>query len=531
MMDDKPNPSAPSSAYQAMAPHFAMVNTILGGAPAMRAAGKAYLPKFENETERDYKHRLAHAPFTNIYADISRNLASKPFAKELRLADGAPDVFIGVKDAAGGRSGGLVDDIDGQGNSLHVFSAPVFKAGVDKAMSWIMVDFTRAGQNADGRPLTRADEQAQGLRPYWVHLGPEQVIAAYSAFVGGVETLVHVRILEVTAVRDGFSERQARRVRVIDREVVSEASDGSPAALGPATWALWEEREIKGEKTWVEIDQGGYSIGVIPLVWFIPGGRSGATFQAESPLRDIAFLQVEEFQQESNLKHIKALTAFPMLAGNGVDGVMEDGSRAVVPVGPQAVLFAPPGDGGQHGEWSFIEPASTSLTFLKDDLSELRKEMRDLGMQPLTEGNLTVTTTKSVTQKASSQVQAWAILFKDTIDRALALTSMWLGIPDETECVIHLDFAIETEEGAQVDALLKAEAQSIISKRTVAEEMKRRGILSDQFDCDQEDERLADQNSGLDPEEGIDPITGMPLSASGANANPADAGGAPGRMA
>ncbi|HQS92971.1 MAG TPA: hypothetical protein PK934_18205, partial [Polaromonas sp.] len=107
-MTDKPDPSAPSSDYSAMAPYWGMVSAILGGAPAMRSACKNYLPQFENEGDKDYKIRVEHAPFTNIYADISRNLASKPFSKETVLAEGAPDIMVGTMDASKKRSGGLV---------------------------------------------------------------------------------------------------------------------------------------------------------------------------------------------------------------------------------------------------------------------------------------------------------------------------------------------------------------------------------------------------------------------------------------
>jgi hypothetical protein len=61
-------------------------------------------------------------------------------------------------------------------------------------------------------------------------------------------------------------------------------------------------------------------------------------------------MQIEEFQQESNLKSIKELTAFPMLAGNGVSppDKRADGSEVIVPVGPRAVLFAPPAWTARH---------------------------------------------------------------------------------------------------------------------------------------------------------------------------------------
>lgn len=513
-MTDQPTPATPSSDYLAMSDFWGMVRDILGGVPSMRNNCACYLPKLPEESDPDHKMRVALSPFTNIYGDISGNLASKPFAKDLALSEDAAEAIAGAPGKDKVRTGGLVENIDAQGNSLHVFASNSFKEGVDKGLTWILVDFTRARQDG-ARPLSQAEEQAQGLRPYWVHMPPENVIAAYSVAVGGVDTLFHVRVLEESRERDGFGEKHVRRVRVMDRAFTGLSGDGTPSALGPATWALYEEQKVDGKDKpeWVLIDRGAYSIGIIPMVPVFIGQRVGSSFRVVPPLRDLAYMQVEEYQQEANLKSISMLTAFPMLAGNGVTPPVDaqTGQAIMVPVGPRRVLFAPPNADGDHGEWKFIEPSAESLKFLEERLNTFRDQMRDLGMQPLARANLTVVTTSNLSRKASSQVQKWAILFEDALDRALAITAMWLGIKDETSATLYKDFAVEAEEGAELDALLKAEGQSVVSKRTVAEEFKRRGVLSDAYDFDQEQVRIADQQAGATGEEDIDPVTGQKI--------------------
>jgi hypothetical protein len=97
-----------------------------------------YLPKFENETRQTTSAAADNAPLTNIYSDISRNLASKPFSKTLELDEAAPDQYKK-----------LAENIDGQGNNLHVFAAEVFKSGLDKGIDWILVDYTKVPQGLD----------------------------------------------------------------------------------------------------------------------------------------------------------------------------------------------------------------------------------------------------------------------------------------------------------------------------------------------------------------------------------------------
>jgi len=198
-----------------------------------------------------------------------------------------------------------------------------------------------------------------------------------------------------------------------------------------------------------------------------------------------------------------------MLAGDGV--TLTEGE--VIRIGPHRVLTAPPTSDGTIPSWHWIEPQAASLTFLQADLEKLRTEMRDLGMQPLATANLTVVTTANVSMKAHSAVQAWALGLKDALERAWRITCDWLNRTDYPTVTVHTDFGVDFEAGTEVAGLLTAESQGVISKRTVQDEFKRRGILSDDFDPDEEEQRLADQQQGqvLQPEVHIDPVTGAPV--------------------
>lgn len=523
-MAEEDSPIQTSSDYDANAPYWHMVNAILCGAEALRATtsgsvpgphvpyqnlaqlrvrGRSgpvspYLPQFENESDADYQIRRLNAPLTNIYADISSNLASKPFSKELELDE-----------ATGDDLKKLAENIDGQGNNLHVFAREVFKSGLDKGIHWILVDHTNVPEGA-----TLADERAMGARPYWVHIPAERMLAVYSVFFGGQEVITHARIYEPVTRRVGYGEQLVRRVRHLDRaEVYDEA--GNLIGLGAATWTVYEEitaGEGSAKKTsWQEVATGIITLGEITLVPYLTGSREGSSWRVTPPLHDLAHMQIEEFQQESNLKTIKEMTAFPMLAGNGVaPATGPDGSEVVVPVGPRGVLFAPPNADGSHGEWAFIEPSAQSLTFLQSDLEKLRGEMRNLGMQPMATANLTVVTTANVSMKAHNAVQAWALGLKDALEQAMKLTCRWLKQDKEPTVNVYTDFGVDLEGGKELDALLKAESQGVVSKRTVQDEFKRRGVLSDDFDPTEEEQRLAEQQQGQDlqPDQTIDPVTG-----------------------
>jgi hypothetical protein len=270
------------------------------------------------------------------------------------------------------------------------------------------------------------------------------------------------------------------------------------------------------------------------LVPYRTGKRDGTSWRVIPPLKDIAYLQIEEFQQESNLKTIKELTAYPMLTGDGVaPPTNAEGQLVTVPVGPRAILFAPPQmDGRSPGHWSFIEPGASSLAFLAADLQRIRDEMRDLGKQPLATANLTVVTTANISMRAHNIVQAWALGLKDALEQAWKITCMWLNQPSvEPQVKVHTDFGVDLTAETELPVLLQAETQGIISKVTLQSELKRRGVLSDDFDPAEEEKLLAEQQKGLQPEVPIDPRTGLPLKPMGNGAMPPQPGQTPPQLA
>lgn len=483
-------PASTSSDYDAMSSYWAMTSTMLGGTPAMRAAGKTYLPKFPNESTADYDLRLANAKFTNIFGDILETLASKPFEKEVDVQDAEP-----LED--------LIEDIDGQGNHLHVFAAKAFHYGIANAVHWVMVEYTKGVPTG----ATVAQEKAIGARPYWVHIPAQSLLAVYSENVGGKETITHARIREDVKEREGFGEVKKERVRVLNREVVAN-EQGDIVSAGPATWELFEkQKDAQGKEAWVSIGFGAYSIGIIPLVPFVTGRREGSSWVIKPPLADAAYLQVEHYQQESGLKHKNELNNFTMLAGQGVSPPMgDDGKPVVVPAGPQTVLYAPPDGNGNSGTWEWLAVETAGLDFSLKYIQSIESQIRELGRQPLTAqaGNITTITAAFAGDKAHTVIEAWALNFKDFLEQCLKITAMWRKVDVEPEVEISTDFALSLKEDTGISSLDAAHERGALSWDTWFEEMKRRGIIGPNVDKDDERERILAEVPGDATQEELD---------------------------
>lgn len=492
-MPEEITPDTPSSDYAAMVPYWIKAQTMLDGTEAMRKI-KAFLPRFPRESRANYEHRRANAKFTNVFRDIVENLASKPFAKKTSVKDGTVSGSIAA----------LIDDIDGAGNHLHVFAGTTFFNGIAKALDYIFVDYTKVPVGA-----SLAVEKAMGARPYWVRLPAERVVAAYTAMIGGTEEFVHVRVLEPTTIRRGFRESVMERVRVYDRQEIEhrdEASGIVTTKYGPATWTLLEKRKKANtsEFEWVAIDSGVLRIGRIPLVPFVTGRRKEGSWQFNAPMEDAADLQIEMYQQETNLKAAKEMSCFPMIKALGVQPPTDaKGNPADFPTGPGVVVYSPPGKDGSHGDYGFLEPSATSLSFLASEIDKTEKQLRELGRQPLTaqSGNLTTVTTAVAAAKGNSAVQAWALNLKDALERALQFTMLWMDDTTSDPVVnVYTDFGIELGDGTSMGRLIDMRRNGDLDRDTLWAEAVRRGELSADFDASAAKQRLADE-APQDPSE------------------------------
>lgn len=487
-MTDNTDLLSTSSDYQAMQDYWTKVRDIMNGVDAMREGGRKYLPQFPQESDENYDYRRKNSKFTNIYRDIVENLASKPFTKEVRLVgENWPKSLIEVQ-----------EDVDGAGNHLSAFAAEFFFDGLNNAIDWLLVDYPKMPANA-----TIADDRRRGARPFWVKINATDMLAVYSAHFEGQEQFVYARIREPQTVFEDGDEVEVMRVRVLVRDPIIDEEMGDIIGYGPARFEVWEQDAEKAE-AWTLIDSGPITIGVIALVPFLTGRRKGNTWRVLPPVSDVVDLQIEHYQAETNLKIAKELTAFPMLAGSGVTlPVDKDGKPVVVPIGPSSVVTTPPrDDGGAPGRWEWIEINATSLKFLSEEIDKIEGQMRELGRQPLTAGTSGITQIAAAlqSQKASSAVQAWAWLLKDALEKAFVFTAMWLNEAVEPTVFVNTQIAIDLGADKVPDSLLKMRETGDLSQQSLWEQMKERGVLSQEFDAAEEEKRLEGEIPGDDPD-------------------------------
>ena len=470
----------------AMRPYWKKVDDVSGGIETMKTAGKDYLPSYPGESNEAYLFRLSLAKLTNIYGDTVSSISAKPFEQEISFP-------VGENAKLPDQIASFIENVDGAGNNITKFAAGVFYNGVNYTHDWIMVNFPRI-QQVEGKVRTLADDKAEGIRPFWSRVPASNVYEVRTAIVGGNEILTYVRIFEPSVNQ---SKERYREFELIG---------------GQVQLTIWEQNPDGTDFVQVEDTPYMMTINQIPMVPFITGEREGRRWFFDPPLRDALELQVVLYRKESGLEFAETMTAYPMLCMIGVKPEKNaDGTNKELPVGPSRILWIPSDGAGNVGDAKYIEPSATSLTLLRETIKETKQDLRELGKQPLTaqSGNLTVITTAVAAGKTKSVVAAWGLSLKDALENALAVTCQYLKIAKDSydpEVTVYDGYDDFEDTAADLSALQSARDKRDISQETYWSELKRRNVLSAEFDPEAEKKRLlkeipADELTGEDDDD------------------------------
>ncbi len=437
--DKKKNPRTTSAIHDQMQPRIDLVNVLLGGTEALRLQAKTYLPKHEAESELNYQSRLDRAVCTNYFQRTIESLTGKPFATPMILSEDMPPA---ISD--------LVVDIDHQGNNLDVFCRKVFRDGLAKGLTHILVEFPDT-ENLGVQTLE--DEVQINATPYFVHIPPENIIAAYAEYRNGAEFLTHVRILESEIIQDGFSEVTIEHIRVLE----------------PGSWTLYR----KGDNDkWQLESSGKTTLDFIPLVTFY--SKREDFMLAMPPLMDLAYMNVAHWQSSSDQRNALTVARYPILAASGVDE-----TEANIKIGPKQLLTASNAD----ARYYFVEHSGASINAGRQDLEDMKDEMSILGIELLKKsGNPTATAKAIDTAENMSMLQALVLVFCNAIDRCFKIAAGWVNLDNGGSVHIDSDFGLKLNDSGDLLALQWARQFAEISHEAYLLELKRRGTLSEDFD-------------------------------------------------
>lgn len=448
------DPSTPSLDYKALQGDWNLISTVLGGTKSMRAAGKSLLPQHEGESDLRYKDRLNSATFTNYTALTLDHWCGKPFSKPAVISkDSDPDIIK------------LAADIDLCGSELTVVLKDWFTKGMAKRRAYCLVEYPKVPDHIRARGVTLADEQRLNLRPYWVIIPAEAMIAPRKERVNGEDIFTNVRFYDNETYYDGFEEKVRVRIREIERAVLERDEFGDEVSVVVRTRLhVKKDRNEWDTKDWETVDAPD---NLITLVEFDTG---------KLELLDLAYLNITHWQSASDQRNCLTTARFPILAAKGV------AADTVVTIGPYAFLASK----DSNSEFYYVEHGGAALDAGQTDLDKLTEDMALYGAEMLKQRPDRETATSRVLDQAenTAPLQVHVFNFISAVNMALYYTARWLDKPENTVARIEMDtdFALSAEATQKVDHLKELRKSGDISRKQLLTGMKEAKALPDSFD-------------------------------------------------
>jgi hypothetical protein len=458
-------PDTLSSARSAMSEALTLMRAVYGGTPTMRESGQDMLPQYENETDARYQQRLAKTFALNKLRDAVETASAKPFESLVEVISPDADLALWQK------------DIDLRGTHLHAFGLDLFQEAVLLGHSSFLVDHP----STTDMPNLKAQRDA-GMRPFFKHIPPDSVVAAYDEKVGGQTICRHLRFRDS---RIEFDPNDEFKEVVFDQIYVVEVEPGAVQGVVQ----LYETK--RGSTAWALIGEQPMDMDEVPFVTFYAGKRQGS-YQSIPPFQDLAYKQVEHWQSSSDQRNILSAARFPMLAASGVYLGEDDENASPIEIGPYKILYSPE----KEGKWYYVEPTGKAIDAGAKDLQSLEFQMDFMSLNPVVGTHrqyVPMNERELQERRVNAVIKTWAMNSKLALERGFYFAGKWLK-RDYSQVQVHMNTDIDVTMLRQkdMDNLLKSFEDGAITAEELREEMRDRGLLARRLNVSAELEQDAD---------------------------------------
>jgi len=431
----------PNTSWVNQEPHWGLIETLLGGTYKIRKGHRKFLPQEPRELDEAYDNRLQRSVLAPYYVRLERMLAGMLTRKPVRLDD--------VSDVIREQ----LFDVDLQGNDLQTWLFQTSRICIRYGHVGVLVDAPASGENG---------------RPYWVSYTPRDILGWRSELKDGKQELTQLRLQEKIVVPDGlYGEKQVEQVRV----------------LTPGAFEIHQKDQQGDFKV---VDEGRTSLSEIPFS--VAYSNRMGVLESIPPLADIAELNLQHYQVQSDLSNQLHISAVPMLAIFGFPQSAEE-----ISAGPGEALALPEGASAQY-----IEPAGNSYDAQFRRLEQIASQINELGLAAVLGSKLvgeTAAAKRIDRSQGDSTMMIVAQQMQDMIDNCLRFHAQYMQEPNAGSSLVNRDFMGTRLEPLEIQALLQLYTAGTITQETLLLQLEAGEVLGDNFDV--ENELEATQNGGL----------------------------------
>jgi len=325
--------------WRVYAPEWDLYLAAYEGGPEFATQGNLF--KHARENQEDFADRVARVHYINYCEQIVDFFTNFIFAETIQRDGGdLQDWYVN-----------FLKDVNKKGDDIETYMRAVSDDMQIFGMSYTLVD-TPYVQLPEGETLTKADEEAQGIRPYWCLLRPDEIT---DWVVDDFDTFTYIKrkqmVNEVVGTEIKVVEKYTEWFQsqiIISRIDVTDSA--KPIMMG---------KQIVTN-----------TLGEIPIVVVRYKRSKRNPFMGNSFLRDFAKNNREIMNLTSLLQEFLYRQCFNLLAKE-VEGTIplkdqEDGVQ-----GTANVLEVP--KGAQMPE--YISPPSDPARFIQEERDRIKQEM------------------------------------------------------------------------------------------------------------------------------------------------------------
>lgn len=455
MSDPKDLPDYVSGTVSAMLPAVKWCRDVDAGHETIKDERTDYLPQHPKEEGANYEIRLNRPVFYEGFARTCDGLTGMVFRREPQLAEDVPAQI--VEDW---------ENIDQRGSHGAVFLSETFRDAMVGGHAVIFVDYPKAATTR-----TLAEEQALGLRPYWVRYQVEDVLNFRTTQVAGRTVLEQITLHEGTREPSGtFGEKKVDRYRVFQR-----------TATG-VVWETWERVEGDTKQEALQLKEAGTLGNQAEIPASVVYGKRKGVLLSTPPLKGLADVNILHYQTNSDYHHAAhiANVPIPVISGADADTMVISPNKALIMPAPEAKAY-------------YLETQGSALGHTRQMLQDIEARMATLGLGFLAQEKRAVETAEAKRIGKSEKDSALARMarsLEDAVEQALGYHARYRGLPEGGSCVINRDYEDLSLEPAEMAEWSKLVTMGQISLDTMWAKLQQGEMLPPDFDPELEKTRL-----------------------------------------
>ena len=452
--------------HEAMEDRWVKMRDVVAGQERIHDKGKRYLPELSGQSPREYRAYRDRTPFYNATKRTIDGLSGMIFRRE-------PDVERPDAMEA------FFEDVTLDGLDHQAFAENCIEEVLEVGRGGILVDHPRT----EGRTITRAQAEAEAVRPFFNLYKSESVLGWRVGQVGNITTLTQLRLKEWIEEPDGeFDTESIAQIRVLD---LVQGESGPQYRV-----RLYREQIVDGKKQWVQHGDEvfplmrGQPIPYIPFVFF--NTQDTRPDVVLPPLLDLANTNLAHYRVTADLFHGAHFTGLPTAV---ITGHQRDEESGPLRIGSQEAWVLPEEQAKAH----YLEFTGQGLGSLESLLNRLEHQMAFLGarmLAPEKKAAEAADTARIKQQGESSVLASMSMAVSGALTKACEIARDWMGLSGDVRYELNHDFDPTGLSAQELQALVMSWQQGAIGFETLFENLKRGEIVRSDKSAEEEREEI-----------------------------------------